>query len=475
MNRAKLFIENFFAYGFIQVLNKIIPLLLLPIITRFLPSPSDFGVFDMFNLIVGFGTPLAIMGMHDAMFREYFEKEDQEYRYNVTTTAQRIVSITSLILCLILLAFNTIFSKLFFGTEAYGHIIIYAGIALFLTANSSLVQAPTRIQNQRKIFVISGLISSGGIYLTSVLLLYLGFSYFGLIYSSIFTTAILVVFFGVLNKKFFLKGNFDKKIAKELFKIGLPLLPTFLIYWVYNSMDRIMITNMLGISELGIYSVGSKLSQVSQFIYMAFAGGWQYFAFSTMKDDDYKYLMGKIWENLFIISTCFFVGVFLFKDIIFSLLFEGDYVRGVIVFPYLLLAPFLLMLYQILSTQFQIIKKTYYSSLILSTGAVINVLMNMYLIPIMGIEGAAIATISAYFVTNLISIVFVVNVKGLIVFSKRIFFMIGVFFGLFIAINYYDLNVVTVVLCLGYLTACFLLYYKVVLKMIKNKEVIGNG
>ena len=91
MSRTKLFLENFFAYGFINVLNKIIPLLLLPVITRMLSDPSDFGIYDMYNLIIGFGSPLAMLGMYDAMFREFFEKDDQQYRYNVTSTANRIV------------------------------------------------------------------------------------------------------------------------------------------------------------------------------------------------------------------------------------------------------------------------------------------------------------------------------------------------------------------------------------------------
>ena len=76
MSRAKLFLENFFPYGFINVLNKVVPLLLLPVVTRLLPDTSSFGIFDMFNVIVGFASPLAILGLYDAMFREFFEKDD---------------------------------------------------------------------------------------------------------------------------------------------------------------------------------------------------------------------------------------------------------------------------------------------------------------------------------------------------------------------------------------------------------------
>ena len=118
MSRAKLFLENFFAYGFINVLNKIVPLLLLPVVTRLLPDTSAFGIFDMFSVIVGFATPLAILGLYDAMFREFFEKDDQQYKYDVTTTTQRIILLSSIVLTIILILFNSlIFGVIFWHSR----------------------------------------------------------------------------------------------------------------------------------------------------------------------------------------------------------------------------------------------------------------------------------------------------------------------------------------------------------------------
>lgn len=418
MNRAKLFIENFFAYGFIQVLNKIIPFLLLPVITRLLKDPSDFGVYDMYNLIIGFGSPLVMLGMYDAMFREYFEKDDQEYQHNVTTTAQRIVLITSIVVSLILFVFSKTFSKIFFGTINYSNIVSFSSIALLISANSTIIAAPTRIQNKRKIYIVSGLLNSSAYYLLAILLIYLGYSYFGMIYANIITSIILTVFFWILNKEFFMKGKYDKNIAKELLKIGIPLLPTFLIYWVYNSMDRIMISNMLGAGELGIYSIGSKLAQISQFIYAAFAGGWQHFAFSTMKDEDQVQLNSRVAEYLGAISFAVFFMFCPFIKIIFKLLFTKDYFQGYRVVPYLFLSPLLLMIFQVIGNQFLVVKKSYWSTISLGLGAAINVLLNAILIPNMGIEGAAIATLTGYVIT-LIIVCIVAKKMKLLILSNR--------------------------------------------------------
>lgn len=396
MSRTKLFLENFFAYGLINVLDKIIPLLLLPVITRLLTDPSDFGVYDMYNLIIGFGAPLAVLGMYDAMFREYFEKDDQEYRYNVTATANRIILFTSVFICTIFILFNTFFSKIFFGTSIYGGIIIFSAIGIIISANNTIISAPTRIQNKRTIYIVSGLLRSISYFGLAIILIYYGYSYFGLIYANIISGIALLMFFWILNRKFFTLGKFNKNIAKELFKIGLPLVPVFLIYWIYNSMDRIMISNMLGTTELGVYAIGAKLAMISTFIYAAFAGGWQYFAFSTMNDEDQVELNSKVFEYLGVISFLSLFLIYPFISPIFTILFPATYYGGIVVVPYLYLSPLLLMLFQVVGNQFLVIKKSYWSTITLSLGAIANVFLNWLLIPVIGVEGAAIATLIGY-------------------------------------------------------------------------------
>lgn len=424
MSRKKLFIHNIFAFGFINILNRIVPFLLLPFITRALPNISDFGTYNLFTLLVGFGTPLALLGLNDAMFRQFFDQDNQQYRYNVTATTQRIIFVTSSILAIVLILLSNQFSIIFFGTRAHRNIIILTGIGVFIGSNLNPLQAPTRMKNEKRVFVFSGFISSFVMYMLSLVLIYNGFSYLGLIYSSLITSLILVVFFWLRNKEYFLIGNFDWIIAKDLLKIGLPLVPTFLIYWIYDAMDKIMITNMIGTTEMGIYSIGSKFSQISQLIHAGFAGGWQYFAFSTMRDLDQIELNSKIFDYLSAILVLSFVFVYPFTPFIFRFFFEGDYVFGYIVAPYLFLSPLLLMLFQVVANQFLVIKKSYLVTLSLGLGALTNIILNYFLIKLMGIEGAAIATLVGYIIT-VITVMIVSSKKRCMLFRSRVLFILA--------------------------------------------------
>jgi O-antigen/teichoic acid export membrane protein len=175
---------------------------------------------------------------------------------------------------------------------------------------------------------------------------------------------------------------------------------------------------MIGTKATGLYSVGSKLGLASQLIYTAFAGGWQYFAFTTMNDKDQVKSNSNIFEYLGIISYICTSLICLFAHLIYTLLFTGNYIDSYIVAPYLFLAPLLQMLFQVESNQFLVIKKTWPNMLILSTGAVANVILNYLLIPILGIEGAAIATLVGYTVSDIICTLVLIRLQ-LMVISKR--------------------------------------------------------
>ena len=224
--------------------------------------------------------------------------------------------------------------------------------------------------------------------------------------------------FWILNKEWFSFKLFDKRLLKSLLAIAIPLLPNFLIYWVFNSCDKVMLTNMIGVGAAGIYSVGSKLGHCSQLIYTAFAGGWQYFAFSTMKEDNQVKSNSLIFEYLGIISFTATAFICAWSYFIYRILFTEEYIRGYIVAPYLFLAPLLQMLFQVACNQLLVVKKTWPNIPILSLGAVVNIIINFVLIPLIGIEGAAIATLSGYIISDIVCVIVLCKMK-LMVLNKK--------------------------------------------------------
>lgn len=476
MNKIKLFVENFLVYGLGGIISKIIPLFMLPIVTRLMPDTMYFGLSDLSNTVVSFASAVAVMGMYDAMYRMFFEKDDEDYKKSVCSTALLFTLVTSFVVFIIMLFCRNLIAHYFFSDRKYSYLVYLSAMATLVGATNSIISAPTRMQNKRKIFLITNSISPLLSYGVSIPLLLCGYYTISLPLAGVISGITMEISFGVLNKNWFELWRFDFRLLKQLLIIAVPLLPNFLIYWVFNSCDKVMITNMIGVGAAGIYSVGSKLGNTSQLIYTAFAGGWQYFAFSTMKEDNQVKSNSIIFEYMGIISFAVAVFICAWSYWIYRFLFTDQYLSGYIVAPYLFLAPLLQMLFQVACNQFLVVKKTWPNMLILSVGAVLNIIFNYVLIPRLGIEGAAIATLSGYVVSDIVCVFVLLKMKLMVISGRflvasglmiifmivwRIFFCNNVVIGTAVAI--------IMVLVLG------LLYKKDLekfLSMIKREAVI---
>lgn len=96
-SKFSLFIENFVVYGIGGVISKVIPLIMVPIVTRLMPDSSYYGISDLSNTVLSFGSALAVMGMYDAMYRMFFEKDDENYKKEICSTAMSVTFVTSFI------------------------------------------------------------------------------------------------------------------------------------------------------------------------------------------------------------------------------------------------------------------------------------------------------------------------------------------------------------------------------------------
>lgn len=419
-SKSKLFIDNFLIYGLGGIIGKVIPLIMVPIVTRLMPDSKYFGISDMSNTLVSFGSALAIMGMYDAVFRLFFDKDDEEYREQICSTALIFTLVTSIVISFLMIIYRKKLAQWFFDNTNYSYLVYISAIATLFGATNNIISAPTRMQNQRKIYLITNTLSSLISYGISIPLLLTGHFLIALPLASMISSIIIEMIFFTLNHKWFNLKRFDSGLLKELLKLAAPLLPNVLIYWVFNSSDRLMITHILGTHESGIYAVGAKLGAASQLIYTAFAGGWQYFAFSTMKENDQVKSNSLIFEYLGEISFIATMFVCALSWPIYQFLFEGSYQQGFIVAPYLFFAPLVQMLEQVIGNQFLVIKKAWPTMLILSGGALVNIVLNALLIPAIGIEGAAIATLIGY-ISCVIACSTVLIKMNLLIIEKRFY------------------------------------------------------
>ena len=474
MSKGKLFIENILVYGLGGIISKLVPLLMLPIITRLMPGTEYFGLSDMSNTALQFASAIAVIGMYDAMYRMIFEKEDEQFKKEICSTTFVFTLVMSVIVCVLMIVFKNQIAQLFFKNIKYSYLVYITAVTTLVSATNSIISAPTRMQNKRKVFLVTNTVSPVLSYSISIPLILCGHYIIALPLAALVAGISMELIFWILNRNWFNIKLFKKEYLKPLLKIAIPLFPNFLIYWVFNSSDKLMITNILNVGESGIYSVGSKLGHASQLIYTAFAGGWQFFAFSTMKEDNQVESNSKIFEYLGVISFITTAFICSISYCFFKIVFAEQYLVGYIVAPYLFLAPLLQMLFQVAANQFIVVKKAWPNMFILMTGAIVNVILNFTLIPSIGIEGASIATLTGYAISDIICVIVLCKMKLMVMPLRFILatLSMGVFFCIwrFLIPENIILGLITAVGLVLIFTALYFSDLKLILNRIKRKK-----
>lgn len=406
MNKKKLLLENFAVYGLGQILYKIVPLIMLPILTKIIPDSSYYlGINDLASTIVSLVAAIGLMGLYDAVFRLVYDYDEDNWKekQSICSTAIILTFGMSCVCMMILAIFSRYLSRQILKAEELYYLIIICGVNVILTNLENMLLTPTRMLNDRKRYVIGNILIAVSAYVVAIALVSKGYFVIALPLGMALSLLIGCIFFGIGNHKWFSLRAFDKLKVIPLLKIGIPLFPTFIILWVFSSFDKLMITNMLDVRANGVFAVTGKLAQVSQLVTSAFSTGWSYFAMATMKDIDRTKVFSKIIDYILGIGVCLFLLCRIFGTWLMRILFSNEYSSAGVVFAYLFLAPIINMIFQMMGTQFLLIKKTYFTTIIAGIGVLLNIGMNYVWIGKYGILGASFATVLSYLLIMIIA------------------------------------------------------------------------
>lgn len=471
-SRIKLLLENLVIYGGITALNKLIPFLLLPVITRALVDTAEYGKYEVYNTMVGLGTTLSAICCSTALFKSYFDSKEFESQQQAVTSANILAIIGGSVISGLCILFQRQLSIFFFDSPDYTIIVKMVAIHIICSASLSMWQNTNRLKNNRKIYASVTLVQSLLYYLLALLFIQKGLKVWGLIVAEFVAVCIALIAYIFVSKELFSWKALSSEKIKTLLKISIPLLPGGAIYWIFGSMDKVMITHMLSVGDTGVYSVGTKMASIAQLVYTAFVAGWQYFSFSTMNDDDQVEMNSKIFEYLSAIVLASILIAMPFYKLVFNLMYDGDYISAYIVFPFLFLSPLILMLYQALVNQFVFVNKAYLSIIILAIGAVTNIVLNYILISLMGIRGAAIATFCGYLVSLIIEVIYQYKHKLVVIRNKTVLIFVAMMIALLFC--YIDNTLLSIVVASLEL-ALILLLYKSEIRMLIGKIRRGKA
>lgn len=439
----------------VAILGKISPIFAIFVYTQFM-SPRDYGVINLYSSYLVLISVLLVLNLHTAIGR-YIYSKDIDYPKFISMT---IITVTALSLFFfILVAFNLNFFAelislpknvtLFMGIIAYGTILemIFIQILIFKEKSSLLLKLNS--------------IKALSLAIISLVLLFMmnKNQYMAIIIADLLIFAI----FSIYILKFIWKDLylvFDRQYFKLMCIYSIPLIPYMLSLTLLSQSDRILINYYHDKSQTGLYSLAYNVGMMLGMVMTAVLNAINPSYYQNMYEKNYLKVLDDS-NAIFYIAIILTLCNILFGIDIVALVVSSKYADSFIIIPLVALGGLCSALFQIWVRAFAYVNKTYIISLISVGMTILNIGLNLLLIPTYGYKIAALTTFISYFGMAIVCMlifkyylkIFEVNIL------KQIFYIL-LLGGIYLVFINIDLNIYIALSLKLFILVLFIFHFK---------------
>jgi O-antigen/teichoic acid export membrane protein len=450
------------------ILTHALAFISVPIFTRLL-FPSEYGTLAVFSSIISIFTILLGLNMHGAVARYYYEKSND--------FAEFISSNLIFIICFNIIAFLFIFSirkvlSDFFEISPYLFIISVFISLLHIPFEIYLkfLQASKQSKKYSRISISKGLI----VLVVSIIWVYLleENRYYGKVYSTLLITSIFAGYM-IYNLTKIAKLSFKPEHIKYSLKFGIPLIPHALSGFILTFFDRIIINQLTGSLNTGLYSFAYNVGMIMNIVVMSMNKSWVPLFYENFANNNYKKIndLASNYSKYIYFAA---IGLIMFSREIVSVIADKKYHEALPVVPLIVIGYLGVFLYTLYGNYSFYRKKTGLISLATLSAGGINIGLNYWLIPIYGYVAAAYTTLVSYFflfLFHFLNVKYVLKEKNIISISNVLSNFIWVILGAIIFIftnQYVSMFIFSLLLKLSFILFIGWLFF------IRNKNISGN-
>lgn len=393
-------VKDFLIYFSFDGLNKVLPFILVPIIANYI-STEEYGLVT--NFLILFQILYILLTFNN------FTKLSVSFFKIRSTISEHF----SNFIYLSIVAFVIIFFIITIGSSFFTQYLKLSYsiqiIALFTALFASIASIYTTLLRMSKKPVSFGLLQTSqsiGLFIFTILLvIFFQKGWEGRIIAQLissFITVLFCVFFINRSEKILFK-RFNQKKVIENFIWGLPLIPHSLSFWFKSGADKIIITNLLGLSFNGIYSVALTMGGIISLFTTSFFNMYSPLVYeklteheNTSSDEIKSNIERRLILNiytfiLFLFLLCI-VSYFIILWII-QTFFSGDYLLSIPLLHLVLIGSFLGGIYSMISVFLFYKNKTKILGSITFSTALVQIVLTYMSVVYFGVAGALYANI----------------------------------------------------------------------------------
>lgn len=397
MNKNKKLSKNIILFAISSFGTKILSFMLVPFYTNFL-STAEYGIIDILLTTVSLFVPIFTLDIYDAVMR--FTIDDKENMVYLQAGIRIIVAGASVLVSLLYIL------HLLFPVLIDTRSLVCIFVLFLCNAAYSLLQNYMRATEHVSIMVVASLLNS--FIMLSLNIVFVAWfktgvtGYFismscGLIVSSCF-----MALAGISHSGYRKLVKIQFSIYKEMLSYSFPLVFTGIAWWVNSSLDKYFVTALCGIKANGIYAIAYKIPNFLTVFQGIFTQAWTISVVTELDNEDKDGFVGNTYERYNMLMAFACMIIMLLNIIISKILYANEFFAAWKYVPYLLVSVFFGALAGFFGGIFAAVKDSKICAVSTVAGAIVNIILNMVLIPYYGISGAAISTLIAYYVSWII-------------------------------------------------------------------------
>jgi O-antigen/teichoic acid export membrane protein len=383
-------------YGIGGMLQRFMGLLLLPFFTRVL-TPQDYGVVALVSLVSVAMSGLFTLGTGNSMGLLYYRELDIAKRPTIIWSNVLLLTGNAVFWYSLVFVSAPMLSALMFQSDRYADLIRLAILGSVFSTIADPWLAYLRLEEKAKRYVVITLISSLlSIGLSIWFVLVQGIGVKGVILAGTLAQGIMfAVIWLMIGRE--LPFHINPSLFRPLVRIGFPSIFGLFSFLLIDYADRQMIERLVSLDALGVYSVGYSFAMVMSITTGAFGTAWPPFFMSYLnRQNEARIIFARVLTYYLIgfgaLIVLFFPAA---KPIVLMMtapsFHEAHMVVGLVAAGFMLKGCYLITLPGIYFAG-----KLHKQSAVEWVAAIANIGLNLWLIPLFGIVGAALATFISY-------------------------------------------------------------------------------
>lgn len=383
-----------------RVIGWIEPLILLPILTKALGA-GYYGIWAQVNVTISLLAPIALLGLGAAMERFLVVQANRRQVSKSFLSILATVSLTSLLFSILMFILAKPLAATVFGGAQAEPFIRIAAFIVFLAALNSVISQYFVALRQVKWYTTLSIIQVTAEIISFGYLALSGFGLFAILIALLAIRAFLFIL-GILIIKLQMPLTMpDIATLRPYLVFGLPLLSATICVWLFDLSDRYVIGYFLGASAVGVYSVSYQIGSVVSFFWAPF-GVVLLPAIAPLYEQRNLQAVKAYLSHSFKFFLAFAIpasfGLSILSNSILATLTTPEFATGYSVIPLVALAKMVLYTSMFYQTVLMLTKRARSIGFLYVVTAAVNIVMNVILVPWIGILGAAIATLAAFII-----------------------------------------------------------------------------